>query len=272
LVQARSALRAATQDVELALYLDAKETPAHAMVAGIPEPQAVRFTLESNSDAKSDDAVRVRKILHGLTAGSMRPVVIGVGVPNGTKPLAEWKPADPQFPAQLRVFSPLAAWMAGIGFLLLLAAIFFVAQTTTLLRDAGAGSSYSLGRTQMAFWLIATVFGFVFIWVLTGQYRGVITTATFTLLGISGATALTVRAIDSSPSAKGTRGFFADILSDDQGPQLQRVQVAIWTLVLGTIYVWNVLDSLVLTEFDSNLLILVGIASGIYAGFKFKEE
>jgi hypothetical protein len=43
-------------------------------------------------------------------------------------------------------------------------------------------------------------------------------------------------------------------------------------LVLGTIYVWNVLDSLVLTEFDSNLLILVGIASGIYAGFKFKEE
>jgi len=45
-----------------------------------------------------------------------------------------------------------------------------------------------------------------------------------------------------------------------------------WTLVFGGIYVWNVLDQLVLTDFDSNMLVLLGIANGVYAGFKTQEK
>ena len=46
----------------------------------------------------------------------------------------------------------------------------------------------------------------------------------------------------------------------------------VWTIVLGTIFIWNILNALVLTNFDSNLLVLVGIANGVYAGFKTQEK
>jgi hypothetical protein len=273
LTEAQAALTSATPSVPLALYLNGEPTPAHATAAGVAEPQAVAFLLDSPNDANSADATSVRHILRGLTSGGSRDIVIGVGPPSGTQPLAEWVPPDPRMPAQLRVYSPPVAWMAGIGFILLLVGIFLAGRTTSLLRDGDATSAYSLARSQMAFWMIATVFGFVFIWVLTHEYQNVITAATFTLLGISGTTAIAAKAIDANSAPQPSKGFLTDILSDGQGgPQVHRIQVVIWTLVLGTIYVSNIFDSLVLTAFDSNLLILVGIANGVYAGFKTQES
>ena len=176
--------------------------------------------------------------------------------------------------AELRVFEPTIAWLAGVGFLFLLGSIIVAGRETTLLRDGRSLTSrYSLARVQMAFWTILTVFGFVFIWVLTGQYVNVITTATFTLLGISGATALAAVAIEGDAGKAASQSFFGDILSDGAGElQLHRIQVGLWTLVFGAIFAWNILNSLILTEFDANMLLLLGIANGVYAGFKTQEK
>jgi hypothetical protein len=270
LTEAQNAVSAATQDIELVLYLNGRETPARVKAAGLPEPQSLQFELEPADDAGTAEAGSWRRLLGGIPSGGTRDVVAGVGVPGASRPIAVWSPPKP---VELQVFSPLIALVAGAGFVLLLVAIFIHGRTSTLLRDGDVNSAYSLGRVQMAFWMIATVFGFVFIWVLTGQVRNVITSASFTLLGVTGATALASRVIDGNARAVRSKGFLTDILSDGkQYPQLHRIQVAIWTVVLGAIFIWNILDALILTNFDSNLLILVGIANGVYAGFKTQEK
>lgn len=271
--EARQAKAAASQDVELALFLNGKETPARAMAQPIPGVQVVRFELEPANDAESAEAVSWRRHLGGIPHGGKREVAIGIGAPGSARPIAIWAPSAKEGAAQLRVFGPGAAWSAGGGFLLLLVAIFVAGQKSALLRDGEtADSAYSLGRVQMAFWMIATAFGYVFIWVLSGQYINVVTSATFTLIGITGATAIASKAIDASTEAPDSKGFFLDILSDGVGgPKLHRIQVAMWTLILGAIFIWNILDKLILTDFDANLLILIGIANGVYAGFKMQE-
>ena len=273
LAEARQARAAAAEDVELALFVDGRETPARSAAEATPNAQALRFELEPANDAQSTEALSWRRLLGGLPDGGKREVTVGVGSPGSARALATWVPASGQLPPQLRVFSPMAAWLAGLGFLLLLAALFVGGRNSTLLRDGEApDSAYSLGRVQMAFWLVASAFGYVFIWVLSGQYINVVTAATFTLLGITGATGLAAKAIDGNAAPSATRGFLMDILSDGRGGvKLHRIQVAIWTLILGAIFVWNILDQLILTDFDANLLILLGIANGVYAGFKMQE-
>jgi hypothetical protein len=244
----------------------------------VPEAQAKTFTLPRNEDANSEDAKSMRTLLGGVLGGGTRNVTVGVGLPSGKLPFATWESVNPATGAKfarvakLLVYYPAAAWLAGFGFILLLVGLFVWSDTTGVLRDGGSTTSYSLGRVQMAFWMVATVFGFVFIWSLTGQYRNVITQASFTLLGITGATALASRAADAGAQPTKARGFLTDVLSDGNGePKLHRIQIAIWTLVLGSIYVWTILDALQLANFDPNLLILIGIASGVYAGLKTQE-
>jgi hypothetical protein len=133
--------------------------------------------------------------------------------------------------------------------------------------------TFSLGRTQMALWLALATAGFIFLWLTLGLYLHVITTAILVLLGINGATGLAAVAIDgSTPPKAQSKGFWADILSDATGPQVHRVQVVIWTGILGTIFVWNILRNFVFVEFDTNLLLLMGISNAMYLGFKAKEK
>ncbi|MBK8983175.1 MAG: hypothetical protein IPM38_12855 [Ignavibacteria bacterium] len=68
------------------------------------------------------------------------------------------------------------------------------------------------------------------------------------------------------------KGFVNDILSDSCGVSLYRFQIAVWTLVLGYIFIFTVWNSLMMPEFDNTLLALMGISSGTYLGFKFPEQ
>ena len=47
-----------------------------------------------------------------------------------------------------------------------------------------------------------------------------------------------------------------------------RFQIVVWTLVLGMVFVSNVLNDLVMPTFDASVLVLMGISSGTYLGFK----
>ena len=66
-----------------------------------------------------------------------------------------------------------------------------------------------------------------------------------------------------------SRGWWRDLVTDDRGGvALDRVQILVWTVVLGLIFLWSVLLELTMPEFSGTLLALMGISSGTYIGFK----
>lgn len=69
-----------------------------------------------------------------------------------------------------------------------------------------------------------------------------------------------------------SKSFFKDVLSDDTGFSFHRFQIMVWTLVLGGIFIIEVLTNLQMPQFDDTTLALMGISSGTYIGFKFPEK
>jgi hypothetical protein len=101
------------------------------------------------------------------------------------------------------------------------------------------------------------------------------------LLGISVITSVTATSIDQSrkPMPTGlavlpskSDGFLFDILSDSEGVNIHRFQMIVWTLIMGFVFVKNVLVNLDMPQFDENLLAVMGISSGTYVGLKIPEN
>ncbi|MBP7000178.1 hypothetical protein [Amaricoccus sp.] len=132
-----------------------------------------------------------------------------------------------------------------------------------------AVGSYSLARTQMAFWLFLITAGYVFIALSIGQYLGIVNDKIVALLGISAGTGL--GAVMLGREAYGetlTEGYLRDVLCIEGSPQLTRIQAFGWTLVLGAIFVWLALGEYRFAEFDTMLLVLMGLSTGLYVTFK----
>ena len=78
---------------------------------------------------------------------------------------------------------------------------------------------------------------------------------------------------DSLTSVAPSNGFWRDLVSDEAGSAaLDRFQIVAWTLVLGGVFLWSVLWDLTMPEFSATLLMLMGISSGTYIGFKFPKS
>ena len=220
----------------------------------------------------------------------------------------------------------IAAW---IWILILLVVLWYfrrLVKTSDILRNGPAinkqNQAFSLGRSQMAWWLFIVIVSYVTIWMITGN-RDTVSNSTLILIGISGATALGAVAIDASSStrvktaidrltveeatlttqlnAAGTTqelkdalndrlaaiqqekvnlvkapasvGWLTDVLTDDNGAvALRRLQVILWTFVLGVVFLASVLHVLSMPEFNTTLLALMGISAGTYLGFKMPSN
>lgn len=68
-----------------------------------------------------------------------------------------------------------------------------------------------------------------------------------------------------------SRDFFTDVLTDANGLSVHRLQMLVWTAVLGAVFLVKTLRTMGMPELDDNLLILMGISSGTYFGFKINE-
>ena len=66
--------------------------------------------------------------------------------------------------------------------------------------------------------------------------------------------------------------FFRDLLGTDEGGSLHRLQMIIWTLVLGVIFIVTVWKELVMPQFSGEVLALMGVSAGTYVGFKLPAE
>jgi hypothetical protein len=65
------------------------------------------------------------------------------------------------------------------------------------------------------------------------------------------------------------RTVFEDLLTEEAGTyDFHRFQMLAWTLVLGSVFVFKVFTDRAMPQFDSNLLLLMGISSGAYIGFR----
>jgi hypothetical protein len=66
--------------------------------------------------------------------------------------------------------------------------------------------------------------------------------------------------------------FLRDIMSDGNGVSFHRVQVVIWTLLLGIFFGFSVKSAMSLPEFPDGLLVLMGISNGAYLTLKLPEK
>jgi hypothetical protein len=72
---------------------------------------------------------------------------------------------------------------------------------------------------------------------------------------------------------RASQGFRNDILTDEQGSiGFHRLQLVLWTLVLGGIFVYTVWRSLAMPDFNTLLVTLQGISGATYLGFKIPEN
>jgi hypothetical protein len=277
LTQARTALDALPKERKIFLFVDEVKVPMDGRSVAVrgsgqvPDWTVEEIPLRGTEDASSDAGKAWREILGGPKGGGTRQVRIGVAVSESDQAAPVMRAViTPR--ATLRVFAPLWVLAGGLGLLLLAAGIVMSGWNTGLLRDGGAGSQFSLGRVQMGWWLVLTVGGFLFIWLVSGQWKGVVTGGVTALLGISATTGVAARMVDQGSAAGTSKGFLNDIVSDGNGAALHRLQLIAWTVLLGAIFAWTVIWRFAFPDFDTNLLLLAGIAGGTYLGFKFQEQ
>lgn len=274
----------------ISLFIDGVRTPVSKKVY-IQESdwRWEAFKLVPPTNADSEEGKQWRQILSATPIGGLRQVSIGLGDNDASLPRKFAIVKDMTFRAYDWVILALSA----AGLAMLAAGLVLSGWDTGLLRDPappppgpppagptppGTGTPpaglppFSLARTQFAFWLFLVTGGFLFIWLTTGQFLGVVTGGVLTLLGISATSGLAAVLIDPRPNPNPSRGFLIDILSDGTSVVLHRVQMLAWTLILGLIFLWTVTTSFTFPSFDTNLLLMAGITSGIYLGFKFPEK
>jgi hypothetical protein len=139
---------------------------------------------------------------------------------------------------------------------------------------------FSLSRSQLMFWTFIIAVCYVLIALVTGELAP-LTTSTLILLGISGLTTATASTIDSNDKLNNvsrqqdvyaSNGFLNDVLSDVNGISVNRFQMLLFNAILGVFFVQQVFTKLQMPDFDNNLLILMGLSNGTYAGLKINEN
>jgi hypothetical protein len=160
-----------------------------------------------------------------------------------------------------------------------------------LLRDISSANSkpYSLSKVQLAWWIVI-IFGSITSILFK---RGVFPTldqSTLILLGIGSATSAAGRIIDLSDQNNANlsrhqdnekEGFFLDILSDENGVSIHRLQTLIFNLILGTWFIYQVIQNIalpasdpnkIIPSIDSSDLVMQAISTATYITLKSSEN
>lgn len=200
------------------------------------------------------------------------PVIISAGFRNGTS-LAVDNNSN-QFYLKF-----VSRWSIVFSLLFLLSVVVIfgvLAAKTNLIRIGDDKSPFSLALTQLSFWTIVIASSFIYIWIVTEEIPP-LTGSTLILLSISafttaGSRLLDVRETGNSKATYTSNGFLKDILQDELGYSVHRAQMFMWTVIMGIIFVTNVIRFQQIPQLDESLLGLMGISSGAYVGLKTMEN
>lgn len=155
-----------------------------------------------------------------------------------------------------------------------------------LLRDTSSATKkpYSLSRVQLAWWM-----GFVlcaFVAIVFDENNPNFSIPTFTqgilvVLGISAGTKAitTVTDVADQTNSSLTRhqnsegeNLFLDILSDKDGPSVQRLQAVLFNVIFAVWFFLRVWRKGEIPDLEPNALILLGLSSGTYVALKTVEN
>ena len=145
----------------------------------------------------------------------------------------------------------------------------------------GADNEPSLSLFQIFFWTVITVWALAYVFIVTGTLVS-LTAEMLTLLGIAGTGSVLARLIAARTrtppraylSPPGSPPEFWQMLSttDSSGTpsfDLLKLQLLVFTLVIGVYVVWRITDTATFPALDTNTLLLLGVSQGIYVGGKF---
>ena len=203
--------------------------------------------------------------------------------------------------SKIRFYYPLAM---GISIILVLIIIFWLAyliKATPIIKDhlkvqrveadnnaeevsekTAPKRPYSLSKSQFAFWTVIIISSYIILSISKGSFAE-FTTSTLILLGISVTTAAAGNLIDKTEilNDKITKrhqddpkdvNFIRNILSDETGVSIHRFQNVVFNLIFGLFFIYECFVNYKMPEFDTQLLMLMGISAGAYTGLKLEEN
>jgi hypothetical protein len=184
-----------------------------------------------------------------------------------------------------------------ITFIALLLIILFLDLKYNLLRDdstAPQKKPYSFARVQLAWWSLIVLSAFVAVIIETKSIPDLYQ-STLVLLGISGGTVAAARIVDVSDQRKlaegkiaevhqnlESKGFLIDILSDQNGVSIHRLQTVFFNIAIGSWFLFQTGKNLnngcdtapchLIPDITENNLILLGLSVGMYTVLKSAEN
>lgn len=158
------------------------------------------------------------------------------------------------------------------------------AQRKTKTKKVSKKSPYSLAKTQFAGWTVIIASSYIYLSLTKGDCAdAAINKTALVLMGI-GTGILTASAIMDKREAlenrqrhqnRPTRGFFTDILSDENGISIHRFQNFVWTSIAMIVYVMKVAhvqSGCQMPELSDTLLALTGISGVTFLTMRASEN
>lgn len=155
----------------------------------------LQFDLKRTDQSKDAWAA-----IFGAPHGFSRNVTVAVGFEDG------WMLASGGSVELTLIRTDWVFWVFLSLFFFAVGLFFYLAVRSEILRDpgpeppGGARRTFSLGRSQMAFWFFIVLAAYLLIWIMTGDHD-TLSSSALALFGISSATALGAVAIDASKGA-----------------------------------------------------------------------
>jgi hypothetical protein len=134
----------------------------------------------------------------------------------------------------------------------------------------GTDGDPSLSLFQIFFWTVITVWGYFYVFIVSGALLS-LSTGVMALLGIAGAGSVLARwaAVSGRSSSLGeakarTDSSFWSMLNTNGQFDLLKLQFFVFTVVIGLYVVCRIADAAAFPELDANTLLLLGVSQGVY--------
>jgi len=197
----------------------------------------------------------------------------------GMFPLSMVKDKDLNSKIALVFFDMSVFWIWLIFYAGLIALFVYLCANTNLIRTNSPGNNgaYSLSQTQLVFWTVLVIGGFIYSVMLT-DLTTALNPSVLLLLGISIGTTGVANSINyynkKKPSSPGKvhKNFLYDILSDGDSISVHRTQILLWNIVFGIYFVIFTVNNKTMPVFSNTLLVLSGVSSTFYLGSKVTEN
>ncbi len=221
--------------------------------------------------SKTDSASKFWDVFYHKSA---RKSIIPVDISVGINDKGAIKGASSKM--YLKLYDRVLLWGMLVVFIFMVFGFVVLSKKSIIVRDGKIGdkmSTFSLAKSQLAFWTLIIVGSVGYIFAITGDMP-LITGSTLILLAVSIGTTVGASLIGGSKNKvilNESKGFFIDILSDDDGVSIHRFQMVVWTVFIGIYFIYSVFNGLDIPQISKELLALMGISSGTYLGLKIPE-